>query len=144
VASQKIQVPERWYRFERSTSGGICSCCLCNQSILASTNHGLTWSHMLEKHTWGDRGMTRAIIRWSLVDLILILVSIFFRVGWTKVSLDNSTNRSLNFNLCSQSNYKLVKTNLLNYFWHWASPLSTIGKPRVESSLRLIGDFALG
>jgi hypothetical protein len=40
--------------------------------------------------------MTRAIIRWLLADLISILISAFFRVGSTRVSLDNSTKRSLN------------------------------------------------
>jgi hypothetical protein len=57
------------------TSEGICRCCLHNQSILSSTRHGLTWSHMLEKHTWGDRGMSRTMIRWLLADLISILAS---------------------------------------------------------------------
>jgi hypothetical protein len=69
---------------------------LYDQSILSSTRHGSAWSHMLKKHTRGDRGMTRAMARWLLADLIPILVSTFFRVGWTKVSLDNSINWSLN------------------------------------------------
>jgi hypothetical protein len=47
---------------------GTCRCGLCNQSILSSTRHDSTWSHMLEKHTWGDRCTIRAIIRWLLVD----------------------------------------------------------------------------
>jgi len=45
----------------------INKCWLHNQSTLSGTKHDSTGSLMLEKHTWGNRGMTRAIIRgyWS-------------------------------------------------------------------------------
>ena len=59
----------------------INKCWLHNQSTLSSTRHGSTWAPMLEKHTWSNRGMTRAMTRWLLVDLISILISAFFRVG---------------------------------------------------------------
>jgi hypothetical protein len=74
----------------------INKCWLHNQSALSSTKHDSTWSLTSENHTWGDQDMTRAMTRWLLADLISILGSTFFRVGWTKVSLDNSTKRSLN------------------------------------------------
>jgi hypothetical protein len=47
-----------------------------SQSIhFLSTKHDSTWSHMLEKHTWGDQGTTKATIRWLLAYLISIFVS---------------------------------------------------------------------
>jgi hypothetical protein len=50
--------------------------------FMISTNHGSTWSHMLEKHTRGDQSMTRAMIRWLLADLIPILEK--FSLRWVE------------------------------------------------------------
>jgi hypothetical protein len=118
-------------------------CWLCNQSILSSTRHGSTWLHTLEKHTWGNRGMTRAIIRWLSVDLTWFL-QVLSQDGLNQSGFRQLDKTISKLNLRSLGSYKLVKTNLLNYFWHWACPLSTIGKPRVESSYLLIGDHVFG
>jgi hypothetical protein len=83
-------------------------CWLHNQSILSSTRHGSTWSPMLEKHTWDDRGMTRTMIRWLLADLISILINTSLR-GLYKSEFRQLDKTISKLNVCSLGSYKLVK-----------------------------------
>jgi hypothetical protein len=63
---------------------------------------------MLEKHTWDDRDMTRAMIRWLLADLISILESISLS-GLNQNEFRQIDKTISKLNLCSLGSYKLVK-----------------------------------
>jgi hypothetical protein len=59
--------------------------------------------------------MTRAIIRWLLADLISILESTSLS-GLNQNEFRQIDKTISKLNLHSLGSYKLVKTNLLNYF----------------------------
>jgi hypothetical protein len=105
---------------------------LHNQSTLSSTRHGSTWSHMLEKHTWGDRGMTRAMTRWLLADLIPILESISLS-GLNQNEFRQIDKMISKLNPCLQCSYKLVKPTC----WTTFDIGHVLSVPSVSQGLRV-------
>jgi hypothetical protein len=110
----------------------INKCWLHNQSALSSTKHDSIWSHMLEKHTWGDRGMTGAILRWLLADLISILESTSLS-GLNQNEFRQIDKTVSKLNLCSLGSYKLVKPTC----WTTFDIEQLLSVPSVSQGLRV-------